>query len=111
MGSPPLRSALRSAAGRVGRQPRSPSLAVLCSGGSGGSSGGGPGGRLTPDQHRRALSVLSNTRLLNWKEWGSSLGGTLVVDDSSHKEQVQKVRRGSGQASWQEARGGCRVLC
>lgn len=63
------------------------------------ASGSGGGGRLTPEQHKHAFSVLSNTRLLDWKQWGSSLGGTLIVDDASHKEDVQRVgdtRRGRG---------------
>lgn len=80
-----MRAALRFAGRRIAAGRTFPGgTLVLC------SSGGG-GGRLTPEQHKRAFSVLSNTRLLDWKQWGSSLGGTLIVDDASYKEDVQRV--------------------
>ncbi|KAL4443023.1 hypothetical protein ABPG77_008514 [Micractinium sp. CCAP 211/92] len=66
----------------------------------------GGGGRLTPEQHKRAFSVLSNTRLLDWKQWGSSLGGTLIVDDASYKEDVQRAMR-EGTLSFGFSAGGC----
>ncbi|KAL4457761.1 hypothetical protein ABPG75_012626 [Micractinium tetrahymenae] len=95
-----MRAALRSAGRKVaaGRAAHG-STWVVC-------SGGGGGGRLTPEQHKRAFSVLSNTRLLDWKQWGSSLGGTLIVDDASHKEDVQRALR-EGTLSFGFSAGGC----
>ena len=61
---------------------------LLCGSGQGGE--GGPPGP-TPDQQRRALGVLSGARQISWKQLGDSLGGTLIVDNASHKEDVQKV--------------------
>lgn len=78
-----MRTAMRSVTWKINSESASPrgTLVVLAGG----------GGRLSPEQHKRAFSVLSNTRLLDWKQWGSSLGGTLIVDDISYKEDVQRV--------------------
>lgn len=61
-------------------------LQVVC--GSGGK-GSGPG--LTADQQRRAVGILSAARNLDFRRLGNQLGGTLVVDDASHKQDVQQV--------------------
>lgn len=95
-----MRAALRFAGRKIAAGRTFPGgTLVLC------SSGGG-GGRLTPEQHKRAFSVLSNTRLLDWKQWGSSLGGTLIVDDASYKEDVQRALR-DGTLSFGFSAGGC----
>lgn len=101
-------AALRSAA----RQATAHRMLVVC--GSGGSSGGGGGedpSRLTPSKlgaplpsrllGDRAFTVLSGARQLNLKQLGTQLGGTLIVDDASHKEEVKQARggRGGGQGS------------
>ncbi len=77
-------------------------LLVVCSGSRGGQdpshltpsqlpSGGGSGGG-------RAFTVLSGARQFEWKAVGKQLGGTLIVDDASHKEDVQKVGAAAGEA-------------
>lgn len=99
--------ALRSALGAGSRQ--SPAaqrafLVAVC----GGSSGAEDPSRLTPSRlpsltspshhllGERALATVSAPRQ-DLRSWGNQLGGTLIVDDSSHKEDVQKVR---GCALW-----------
>ncbi len=90
-----MRTAMRSVSWKMSSGSASPrgTLVVLAGG----------GGRLTPEQHKRAFSVLSNTRLLDWKQWGSSLGGTLIVDDASYKEDVQRVGGSEGSPAAQSA--------
>ena len=63
-------------------------LQVVCGSGQAGDSGL-PG--LAPDQQRRALTVPSGAQHINWREFGDSLGGSLIVDNASHKEEVHKV--------------------
>lgn len=67
--------------------------------------------RLTPSRllGAKALSTVGGARLINWREWGSSLGGTMIVDDASHKQDVQKARR-RWLAGWEPARGTLAVL-
>ena len=68
-------------------------LLVVCSAGRGEDPS-----RLTPSHlltaGGRALTVLSGARQFEWRAVGKQLGGTLVVDDASHKEDVQKVPGG-----------------
>ena len=85
----------RTASAGAARQQRAAGLVVAGSGGRGPApgSGGGGGGeqplRLSPDDQRRAISVLNGA--LDLKKWRSQLGGTLIVDDASHKAEVQQV--------------------
>lgn len=76
-------------------------LLVVC----GSSRGGGEDpSRLTPSSllsggGRAAFTVLSGAKQFEWRAVGKQLGGTLIVDDASHKEDVQRVgdtRRGRG---------------
>lgn len=82
-------------------------LLVVC----GSSRGGGEDpSRLTPSSllsggGRAAFTVLSGAKQFEWRAVGKQLGGTLIVDDASHKEDVHKVGAGSGEAS---AVGKCR---
>ena len=74
---------------------------VVC----GGSRGGGEDpSRLTPSHllsgGGRAFTVLSGARQFEWRAVGKQMGGTLIVDDASHKEDVHKVGAGAGQALW-----------
>ena len=48
---------------------------------------------LALDQQRRALSVPSGAQRISWRAFGDSLGGSLIVDNASHKEEVHKVGR------------------
>ncbi|EFN58812.1 hypothetical protein CHLNCDRAFT_56906 [Chlorella variabilis] len=76
-------------------------LQVVC--GSGGK-GSGPG--LTADQQRRAVGILSAARNLDFRRLGNQLGGTLVVDDASHKQDVQQAIK-EGNLSFGFSAGGC----
>lgn len=96
-----VRSALRSGPALQGPTAARGALLVTCS---------GPGDLqqdpsrleptrlpgLVPVSHRllgaRALQSLTGAKQINLREWGTGLGGTLVVDDASHKEEVQQVR-------------------
>lgn len=88
---------LRTAVGRSSCSPKHYKVAygrltVSAAAGGNGASDGSP--------HRlgsRALSAISSARLFNFNKLGTQLGGTLVVDDASHKEEVQKVRKNAGQ--------------
>lgn len=77
-------------------------LLVVCSSGRGGGGTEDPI-RLTPSQllpgSGRAFTVLSGARQFEWRAVGKQMGGTLIVNDAAHKEDVQKVpggRRGLG---------------
>lgn len=75
---------------RLHTGPKVPQHAALRATVCGGSLSSGNGGGFKPDQ-RRALKVLSGARLFDLRQLGNELGGTLVVDDDSHKLAVQKV--------------------
>ena len=90
-GYQPVGSTMCRTAACQGRRAAQRALVVLCSG----PGNGGPP-RLSGEEQRRALGVLSGARLFDWRQVGSQLGGTLIVDDASHKEEVQKVSRPKG---------------
>lgn len=82
-------------------------LMVVC----GGSRGGGEDpSRLTPSHllsgGGRAFTVLSGARQFEWRAVGKQMGGTLIVDDASHKEDVHKAVR-DGNLSFGFSAGGC----
>lgn len=58
------------------------------------------------DVHERALSVLRGAQQLDWPQWTSKLGGTLVVSDDEHRSFVQQAAR-EGNLSFGFSAGGC----
>lgn len=85
-------------------------LLVVC-GGRGGSE---DPSRLTPSHllsaGGRALTVLSGARQFEWRAVGKQMGGTLIVDDASHKEDVQKVPGAARAGSMRALRARVRPL-
>ena len=83
---------------------------VARGGGSGGGGGGGGGNggppHLTQEQQRRAVGILSAARQLDLRRLGSQMGGTLLVDDATHKAEVQQAAR-DGTLSFGFSAGGC----